>query len=71
VAFVTVLLRYLNSSKVLRGIIHSAYLEEAYRRTAKKHGNIMSKWEEWEVNVQMGEMESYCTVGRNEKLLSK
>jgi hypothetical protein len=37
-------------------------LEEAYRRTAKKHGNMMSKWKEWEVNAQMK---------KNEKLLSK
>jgi hypothetical protein len=71
VAFVTVLLGYLNSSKDLRGIIRGAYLEEAYRRTAKKQGNMMSKWEEWEVNAQMRGMRIYCPNGSNGKLLFK
>lgn len=65
------LLGYLNSSKDLRVVIRSAYLEKAYRRTTKKRGNIMSKLEEWEVNVQMGRMGSYCPVGSNGKLLFK
>ena len=38
----------------MRGIICNAYLEEAYRRIAKKNGNLLSKWKEWEVTVQMG-----------------
>jgi len=46
-------------------------LEEAYRRTAKKHENMMSKWEEWEVNAQMRGMRSYCPDGSNGKLLFK
>lgn len=68
---VIVLSRYSNSSKVLRGIIRSAYLEKAYRRTAKKHENITSKWEEWEFTVQLGVMGSYCSNGSNGKLLSR
>jgi hypothetical protein len=71
VASVTALLRYLNSSSDLRGIIRSAYLEEAYRGTAKKHENVMSKWEEWKVTVQIGVMGSYFSNGSNGKLLSK
>jgi hypothetical protein len=35
------------------------------------NGNLLSRWEEWEVTVQMGIMGSYSPYGRNRKLLSK
>jgi hypothetical protein len=35
------------------------------------NGKLLSKWEEWEVTVQMRVMGSYWPYGRNKKLLSK